>query len=144
MMQDLEWLWILLFFVGVAVAGVLFYLYLDYKSGRNRQQLPPRGSRQVYHQPPSPSVTLPQPESKAMPQPRVVFGATYDLIPGQQQSSAAGPQPAQINRECPVCRRSISSSDYQSDRIIICPNCRTHVHVDCWEYSGNKCPNCGQ
>jgi len=47
------------------------------------------------------------------------------------------------SRVCPVCRRLIDIQDYPADHVIVCPQCKTHVHTDCWEYSGG-CPNCGQ
>ncbi len=139
-MDQSGWLGVGLFVLIVVVAGVALYLYLDYRAGRDRAQAA-RLQRGPIHPllPPG----SPLPPVKVEEQPRIAFGETYD--PGSQSSGGSpGMQSATDSRTCPVCRRSINAEDYPADRAIICPHCRTHVHVECWEYSSNRCPNCGR
>jgi len=138
-MDQSGWLWAGLFVLIAVVAGVALYLYLDYRAGRDRARAArlQQGSGRPL---PPPVPPLP---GKVEELPRIVFGKTYDV---GDQGGPGLPNVQQVTgtRTCPVCRRPINAEDYLADRVIICPHCRTHVHVECWEYSSNRCPVCGQ
>jgi hypothetical protein len=139
-------IWLIVIVLVALVCGAAVWLYSDYQAGRKRARAS-RGQAEprVAAPPVAPPPELPPPE----PVPRIDFGPTKDLASPIQFGEAqvvppAGAQvaPAADARTCPVCRRSVSADEYAADRMIICPDCRTHVHVECWEYSSNRCPNC--
>lgn len=127
---------VIVFVLVVVVGGLLLYLYLDYRTGQEQA----RASRQR-EQPPAPPVQ-PPPSAPPSSPPRIVFGPTSDARP-DIIFEARGEQTGRI---CPVCRRPIAAEEYTADRIIICPSCRNHIHVECWEYSTSpgNCPVCGR
>jgi len=138
-MNDSVLFWFGLFVVLVIIGGVIAWLYSEYQAGQNRAKA---ARLQRKSTPPLLPPSEPLPPAKGKRQPYIVFGKTYD----PSSLGDPGSPPAQMateSRTCPVCRRSINAEDYTADRVIICPQCRTHVHVDCWEYSSNLCPNCG-
>ena len=139
-MNQSEWLWVGLLMLIAAVAGVALYLYLDYRASRDRAKAARLQQRPNHSRLLSGSSLS---RRKVAKQPRIVFGETHS--PGNQNNpGASSVQPATGVRTCPVCRRPINGDDYLADRVIICPHCRTHVHAQCWEYSSNRCPVCGQ
>lgn len=146
-MSDSVIIILVLLFIALAAAGVA-YLYGDYRSGQQQARLS-RSNRQPSPPAPQlPAAQLPPPPQRVQSpgDKRIVFGATEEMAPLVRAGMEEAP-PIQVNavgeRRCPVCRQPISAVDYAQDRAVICPHCRTHSHVECWEYSG-RCPSCGR
>jgi len=149
-MDTTSLLWLAAIVVIAVAAGVGIWLAADMQAGRKRAESSRRAERRV---PPPPSRDAPSVEPKVpppAPDPRIRFGETRDLYTAQPATPEPPPTavPGQNttgqSRTCPVCRHEIAIDQYLADRVVICPDCRTHVHSECWEYSSNQCPNCGQ
>ena len=147
--MDLKGLLLVAVFALVVIAGgVVAYLYLEYRAGQRRAMISRQQARPL--SPPSlPSL------SELPASPRVVFGppsAPPPVVDGRiafglsGAIEARGREASPASRTCPVCRQAIAANEYTQDRIIICPNCHNHFHVECWEYSTSpgRCPNCGR
>lgn len=147
--MDLEgFFWVAVFALVVIAGGVVAYLYIDYRAGQKRAMISRQRARPLSPPSPPPPAELPAP-------PRIVFGPPAAPPPAASGRIAFGPgetveargqEVSSASRTCPVCRQAIAANEYTQDRIIICPNCHNHFHVECWEYSTSpgRCPNCGR
>lgn len=151
--MDLEGLLLVAIFALVVIAGgVAVYLYTDYRAGQRRAMISRQRERSLAPPlPPPPS----EPPAELPAPPRIVFGTPSAQPPVADDRIAFGPSEAievqgqrasSASRTCPVCRQAIAANEYTQDRIIICPSCHNHFHVECWEYSTSpgRCPNCGR
>jgi hypothetical protein len=47
-----------------------------------------------------------------------------------------------IDEKCPLCKKEFEPEDLFGDRLWLCPNCRTYLHIHCLSEFDSKCPIC--